>query len=428
MSNRIDSLNRESFIENMLMLVSQLSENKIGCCLAIEGRWGIGKTFVIEKFEEQLKLIQSEKTNDNKYFVFHYNCWQYDYYEEPAVAIISAMIAAIENESNDFGGMTRAACSMLKEKLNEIAGVFVENKIGVNLISVAEDIKKEKDKKEKSVFEFNKLFNFSQTIEKTRKKLLEIAEERTIVFIVDELDRCIPEYAIKTLERLHHIFYGLENVVVIMAIDRKQLEHSVEEMFGMKNGSGFMDIDKYLKKFIDISMILDNGKINENLKEKYDFYFNKFEIGHCFEIDDILIIVSKLFEDIDIRTQEKIFEKADLIHSIICSDKVDISVLAFELMYEMTKMWKFDQNAYILMIKGTISSTNDKMVKVIDFIRKNAYSESGLQLKDNIYGKVFSYFFRIFNEKEATRLNTVFGITKELKAAKKYCEVCKTIK
>lgn len=38
------------------------------------GEKGMGK---------QLEVIQKEETADDWYFVFHYNCWQYDYYEEP---------------------------------------------------------------------------------------------------------------------------------------------------------------------------------------------------------------------------------------------------------------------------------------------------------------------------------------------------------
>lgn len=105
------------------------------------------------------------------------------------------------------------------------------------------------------------MFNFSQTIEMVRKDLQEMAEQRTILLVVDELDRCIPQYAIKVLERLHHIFYGLDNLIVILAIDRRQLEHSVEEMFGINSlEDKRIDVEKYLKKFIDFSMELDGEK------------------------------------------------------------------------------------------------------------------------------------------------------------------------
>lgn len=55
MSDRIDLLDRGTFIQNVIKVVDQLSENKKGCCFAIEGGWGVGKTFVIEEVEEILK-------------------------------------------------------------------------------------------------------------------------------------------------------------------------------------------------------------------------------------------------------------------------------------------------------------------------------------------------------------------------------------
>lgn len=215
MDKRIDLLNREKFVGNVIKVVNQLSDIKKGCCFAIEGGWGIGKTFVIEGIEEKLKVIQSEETNNDRYFVFHYNCWQHDYYEEPAVAVISAMLTSIKEDevllNKEADNLVKAGYGFAKEKFKEIAGLYVENRIGINLISWAGDIDSKKQEAESDEWEFDRMFNFNQTIEKVRKKLQEIAEERTIVLFVDELDRCIPQYAIKVLERLHHIFYGLDN-------------------------------------------------------------------------------------------------------------------------------------------------------------------------------------------------------------------------
>lgn len=354
MDKRLDLLDREEFVENVIKIVNQLSEIKRGCCFAIEGGWGVGKTFVIEEIEERLKVIQSEGTNSDRYFVFHYNCWRHDYYEEPAVAIISAMLASIKEDeallSKDIDNTVKAGYKLAKEKIKEIAGLYIENKIGINLISLADEMKDNKDEMEDVENEFDVMFNFSQTIEKVRKKLQEIATERTIVLFVDELDRCIPQYAIKVLERLHHIFYGLDNVVVIMAIDRKQLEHSVEEMFGVRKDESSIDIEKYLKKFIDFSMVLDNGMINESYWEKYKVYFDKFEMENEDDAGEITNILSKLFETVDIRRMEKLIEKANMVHSLVCNKKLDISILVFEVMYEVLKIWKFNELQYVATI------------------------------------------------------------------------------
>lgn len=450
MTKKIDLLNRDDFIEKVIKLVNQLSENKKGCCFAIEGSWGIGKTFVIEEIENQLKVIQSEETADDRYFVFHYNCWKYDYYEEPSIAIISAMLSSIQEDNTvvnaEIDGTIQAGLEFAKDKLKEITGTYLENKIGVNLISIFEDIHNTKSKDKKEIYDFDKMFNFSQTIDKVRKNIQEIAEKRTIVLIVDELDRCIPSYAIKVLERLHHIFYGLENVVVIMAIDRNQLEHSVEEMFGTRNEA--INIEKYLKKFIDFSMTLDNGTLNQSFSEKYKFYFDRFlDIKGTKDEETLNKILPILLEEIDIRSQEKIVEKANIVHSIVCNEKVDISVMLFEIMYEVfyfagvgNMSWVAEINsAHYVGIEHSIGKEKMEFLKSME--KESWYGTSksygAMVTRDkkcilfNLYGKVFWYFANIFNKDDMPYIEQNGHdevVEKQLGIAKKYCELCEIIK
>lgn len=450
MSDRIDLLDRGTFIQNVIKVVNQLSENKKGCCFAIEGGWGVGKTFVIEEVEEILKETQSEETNTDKYFVFHYNCWQHDYYEEPAVAIISAMIASIQKDNvianENIDNTVKVGYELAVDKLKEIAGTFIENKIGVNLISLADDVKEKKEEAENSVFEFDELFNFSKTIEKARENLQEIAKERTIVLAVDELDRCIPQYAIKVLERLHHIFYGLENVVVIMAIDRKQLEHSVEEMFGTKNEDDSMDIEKYLKKFIDFSMVLDNGIVNESFKEKYKYYFEKFIVNDPGDLEKGTQLLQELLNEVDIRRQEKIVEKANLAHSIICDTQIDVSVLFFELMYEILKLWGIEDLNYVALINDEPHPSIEKKIGAKKMAALKSLDEKAFNnvnrpegvgqkvrskiVRTNLFGKVFWFFYQIFCEENSIYRDPyecMDTVKTELEIARKYCEICEMI-
>ena len=96
MKNKSDLLNREDFINKLQLLVDMLADKKQGCCFGIDGIWGSGKTFVLKMLEEQLKIVQSEQTADNKYYVFNYDCWKYDYYDEPAIAIIASILDATD--------------------------------------------------------------------------------------------------------------------------------------------------------------------------------------------------------------------------------------------------------------------------------------------------------------------------------------------
>lgn len=69
-----DLLGRQDFVSQLIIIAESLSANKESACYAINGEWGIGKTFVIEAFENQIALFGQEGTTISKYLVFHYNC------------------------------------------------------------------------------------------------------------------------------------------------------------------------------------------------------------------------------------------------------------------------------------------------------------------------------------------------------------------
>lgn len=400
MNKRIDLLNREAFIDNVIRIVCQLSENKKGCCFAIEGGWGIGKTFVVEEIEAQLKIIQTEETCKDRFFVFHYNCWQHDYYEEPAIAIVSAMMDSVMEEqatvNTKVDNTVRAGYQFAGEQLKKIAGLYIENKIGINLTEWVHEISEKKENNDAASHKFDELFNFNRTIEKMRQNLREIAGERTVILMVDELDRCVPQYAVKVMERLHHIFNGLDNIVVIMAIDRKQLEHSVEEMFGIAKDNSSIDVEKYLKKFIDFSMLLEHGTVNQSLNEKYSFYFDRFTYSEN-DMQKIYGMWQLLFEGIDIRRQEKIIEKANIVHSVVCNEKADLSVLLFEMIYEVLKLLKFNGMKNIITV-NTVKHTGMESAlgkRRVDLLKK---MEKESRRVYTLYGKVIFYFANTFNE------------------------------
>ena len=71
------------------------------------------------------------------------------------------------------------------------------------------------------------------------------SEQHPVVIMVDELDRCSPEYAVEMLQLLEHIFYA-ENVVFVVSMNRGELVHSVKVFYG----DGF-DADGYLERFFD---------------------------------------------------------------------------------------------------------------------------------------------------------------------------------
>ena len=180
MSERLDVLNRDVFVENLVQLVNCLSDKEQGCCFGLDGAWGSGKSFVLDKFEEKLKCIQSEKTKTDTYFVFHYDCWKYDYYDEPAIAIIAAMLDATDKElsmsSEGVENAKRLGLETVRKTLKTIAGELCKNKIGIDLVDLASSILEEHDKEREQHFDrmvkFNKKTLEYLVYEKSSKRII----------------------------------------------------------------------------------------------------------------------------------------------------------------------------------------------------------------------------------------------------------------
>ena len=329
---KIDILNRDEFINHVVSIVNKIAGNKTNMTFAINGEWGCGKTFVLDKIQERLENDESKK-----FLVIPYNCWQYDYYEEPLVAIVSTLL--------DFLKKTKKVSPKKKEKivtavkqLGKVAlsaGVhYVEYKTGLNLEKGFEAINGIMDSFDAatSINEkaYDTNFELKDTLEKLKKAFVDLLKGKTIVFCVDELDRCLPEYAIKVLERLHHVSEGVPNMVTIIAVDKDSLKHTVGSIFGENNA------ERYLKKFIQFEMYLDKGSQN-TLKffEKFSDFYTRFDPSlWTLDVDKTAKFIEELFRDVDIRSQEEIVKEAQIFHDLCFKnekEKPDCTVMYTEL-------------------------------------------------------------------------------------------------
>lgn len=332
--DKFDILNRDVFVDQLLQLMEGISSNKASTCFAINGPWGCGKSFVLDMFEERLGMMQSEETFTDKYFVVRYNSWKFDYYEEPLMAIVATMISVIEEKTKLFPDSQekREILGMLKAagvSLLSLANAVVKEKTGLDLQTAYETVRK--GEKEGAAdyakeHEHDVYFGFNKVLGELTDLLRDLAKEHTVVFLVDELDRCLPEYAIKVLERLHHLTEGNANIITVIAIDKDQLMSSVKQIFGFENP------EKYLEKFINFEIKLDCGTVSERIVEKYAEYIELFDKDIFKFEESVEECIQAVFKDIDIRTQEQLIKKAMLAHKLLFTDKKDYSFMCMELL------------------------------------------------------------------------------------------------
>ena len=345
---RIDLLNRQEFVDDLFIIADALSRNRKSACYAINGRWGIGKSFVLDMLEDQARIEGNEGEELTKYLVFRYNCWEYDYYEEPLIAIVAAMLDQIDEQVNILPQDTKmkilAALKVVGKGLIKKAVQVLNEKTGIDVdkfVDTITDGAKTAEENTREYHEYDQYFDFKKNLKKLQEIIISLSNEQTVVFIVDELDRCLPEYTIKVLERLHHLFEGIPNVQVLLAIDVQQLEHIVRQIYGEAT-----DAKRYLHKFIQFELTLDEGTIGDNFNEKFQQYAQHFKcISKGTNIADVDEFKTLILEKMDMRSRISVIDRCELIHNILHGEKiVDFSYMCLEMLLVILSDYGLDVN------------------------------------------------------------------------------------
>ena len=372
-----DLLQRDEYIDLLENIVESKVKQHEGFSLAIDGKWGCGKSFILEKLEKRLRC--------RNYMVLHYNCWENDFYEEPLVAILHSIIDAInsrplesipEPKRNDWKKTGKVAAKFL----GKIGAMILKNKLGVDFNGLKFDVDLEKiatastealsvDREEILNANFDSLQPLKRTILQIRKVLLLMKLKfGGVIFVVDELDRCLPEYAIKVLERLHHICYNTEtdrNVFVqVVALNKDEMLGSIASTFGrsfdyrMKidysressqpifpssatiNPENFHEkqrkfADYYFQKFFQMVIPVPLGKMNERNLAILNGFEENFSEG-IVKKDYIAKFLSNVLDKIPMRIKQEYLDFVKTIHQITAFDitlskDISLGVLGVEL-------------------------------------------------------------------------------------------------
>jgi hypothetical protein len=113
-----------------------------------------------------------------------------------------------------------------------------------------------------------------QTFRRELERIVEEDQNGKIIIIIDELDRCRPEFAMELLERIKHLF-SVPGCVFFLMVD----EHQLSSMINVRYGSGDRS-NRYLNKFIDWKYKLRTPTQAEYLDSLFLDFFNDFDASH----------------------------------------------------------------------------------------------------------------------------------------------------
>lgn len=250
---RGDALNRKKTAELYDRLISG-QDGPLSICLNVE--WGGGKTFFLRRFAEQY-----EKNGGR---AIYFNAWEDDELADPLIAIIGQLWKNLKSTARET--LTKD----LKEK-----GLPSLQAIGLRVIKAVPFVGATVNDEDKRALQGgmrNAFDDYLQGVEskKSLKRVLSVLTERVfaetgkpLLFIVDELDRCRPTFAVELLERVKHLL-NVPHLIFLFGADCEQLGHCVQSVYGE------IDAKDYLLRFFDIEMRLPKVNLSRFFETLWD--------------------------------------------------------------------------------------------------------------------------------------------------------------
>lgn len=269
-----DVLGRKSAAEAMTSLLTNTAGEHF--VIGLNAAWGQGKTTFLRMLQQHL--------GNNDINCLLVNAWKNDFSQQAMLTLLSDFNEAIEDwksENNPtktpesikkFG---KSAANILKASVPALmrigsAGIISDDVTSQVVSALAEESAKEALQQHQQARE--SIEEFKSNLEQIALEMgkgVESGEQRPLVVLVDEIDRCRPDFAVNYLEAIKH-FFNVPNVVFIIATDREQLGHSLRTLYGAG-----MDVDGYLRRFVDLEFNLPKP----NRKAFGYALIKKFELG-----------------------------------------------------------------------------------------------------------------------------------------------------
>ena len=373
-------LGRKKYAEILTQIVSMYNN---GCVLAINGEGGTGKTTFVKTWQQY--LINKGLTT------LYFNVWENDFISDPLVGLIGEFreLSSKYNIEDKFSKVTTTAGKIVLSMLPAVVEAIATKKRGKEAVDANKDgTKGTVDILEK---EFQNYEEQKTSIAGFRKALTDFVSscnsDKPLIFIVDELDRCNPTFAVKVLERIKHLF-SIPNIVFVLSIDKKQLCNSIKGYYGSES----LDAVNYLKRFIDIEYNLPEPDYEKFCNYLYWAFDIKVKLSRFFKDTDYFNeYASALFKqnNLSLRQKEKVYSLAGL--ALCCNKQIDSGA---ELFLILTLLKVCYNDIYVLLEHGAYK-TPQEFVNVIEHLLP--YANVSYQQRMSCYS--FSYMLRAYFSK-----------------------------
>lgn len=348
------------------ILTNIINSYPTGFVLALNNKWGAGKTTFVKMWQKDL--------DNQKFKTLYFNAWENDFENDPLTALMGELKTLTKRSTELKFKDTLKQAAVLTKNIAPLVAKAVADRyvdtdkvkdiiVGVTkgLSDVFEHEVQEYAKKKKSISDFKQ--SLSQFIESS-------SGGKPLIFFVDELDRCRPNYAVSTLEQIKH-FFSVPNIVFVLSIDKEQLGSAIKGVYG----SDEIDAEEYLRRFIDIEYTIPEPKTGLF----YNYLYNFFQFDSFFmspervehrrlnsDKSNFLRTCEMLFTNtsVPLRQQEKIFA-----HSRLALRSFTLDMYVTPHIFLLLTFIKIRNNAFYELMKSRGLSIQEVQENFLDLIK-----------------------------------------------------------
>ena len=363
---KCDLLDRRDAVEALTNIVGNLEGP---CALAVDAPWGAGKTTFL--------WIWAQHLRKEGFPVIEFNAWKSDFSENPFVVLSTEIMRGLKSsggEGSEQEKNNNNFANSAKEVLRSIAPDAIRLAVGLvpvfgqpmgEVLGKLADEMLSRHKDTEKVVE-----KFTGNLKAAAESLSLVHNNRSLILMIDELDRCRPSYAVELLEMAKHLF-SVDRIVFVLAVNRAQLAHSVRALYG----SDF-DAEGYLRRFFDVDFRLPEPSRDAFIAAQLQVtgiadYFDK-EVKRKESGENLRTMLQIFFNasDLSLRTVGQAIHRLGLLYASLRRDQHDYTLATTVALILRT----LDQELYGRFVKDEISDAD-----VVDEV----FDRSGLKALQN---------------------------------------------
>ena len=298
---KIDMLNNKAIAQTIVNIIGDCDDRPIS--IGVHGDWGAGKSSVLAMIEDELS------NNKDGIKCIRFNGWKHQGFEDSKIALMNAIVSELaQNES-----LTKKGKDAVKKLWKNINWLNVAKKAGslaysfatgippINMLTgVIDKLKSSVGDQEKissavesvggyldqaKIFDDNSISKEFAEFQESFEELLQDSKIKKLVVLIDDLDRCLPNVTIETLEAIR-LFLFTKSTAFVIAADEAMIEYAVRNHFpdlpeDKSIKTGYEYSQRYLEKIIQVPFRIPTlGKIES------ETYITLLLIGSKLKEDD----------------------------------------------------------------------------------------------------------------------------------------------